>query len=261
MPTDRAAIIRDGVEALNRGDWSAIVPHLASDVVLDNTRTRGENQRFFRGAEEVRQAWESTVDVWAAVHTEIGEPTGIGDRVVVPLFGNFRGRQGIEVTTNPAWLFTFRGDKVAEICFYQDEHEALEAAQESQANVEVVRSIVTPWERGDFSSADWAHPDVEFIVADGPLPGRWTGVPAMAGAWREAVTAFDQLRTEVEEYRALDDERVLVLMRLSGRGHASGLDVGDLVMNGVNLFHVRDGKVTRLVLYWDRERAIADGLF
>jgi ketosteroid isomerase-like protein len=30
-------------------------------------------------------------------------------------------------------------------------------------------------------------------------------------------------------------------------------------MKGVNLFHVRDGKVTRLVLYWDREHAAADG--
>jgi ketosteroid isomerase-like protein len=49
-----------------------------------------------------------------------------------------------------------------------------------------------------------------------------------------------------------------VLMHLSGRGRTSGLEVGDIRMKGANLFHLRDGKVTRLVLYWDREHADPD---
>jgi ketosteroid isomerase-like protein len=128
----------------------------------------------------------------------------------------------------------------------------------SQENVEVVRSIFAAWERGDYSSAEWAHPEISFVVVDGPTPGSWTGVAAMAQAWREALSAFEELRAEADEYRALDDERVLVLMHLSGRGKTSGLEVGDIQMNGANLFHVRDGKVTRLVLYWDREHALPD---
>jgi ketosteroid isomerase-like protein len=128
----------------------------------------------------------------------------------------------------------------------------------SEENVEVVRSIFAAWERGDFSSVEWAHPEIDFVMGDGPTPGSWTGVAAMAEAWREGLSAFEELRSEADEYRALDAERVLVLMHFSGRGKTSGLEVGDIQMKGANLFHVRGGVVTRLVLYWDRERASAD---
>ncbi len=128
----------------------------------------------------------------------------------------------------------------------------------SQENVELVRSIFAAWERGDYSSAEWAHPEIEFVAADGPTPGSWTGVAAMAEAWREALSAFEDLRAEASDYRALDDDRVLVLMHFSGRGKASGLEVADIQMKGANLFPVRDGKVTRLVTYWDRQRAFAN---
>ena len=128
----------------------------------------------------------------------------------------------------------------------------------SQENVEVVRSIFAAWERGDFSSAEWAHPEIEFVVGDGPTPGSWTGVVAMAATWREALSAFEELRVEADEYRTLDDERVQALVHFSGRGKTSGLEVGDIQMKGANLFHVRDGVVRRLVLYWDRTRAFAD---
>jgi hypothetical protein len=60
-----------------------------------------------------------------------------------------------------------------------------------------------------------------------------------------------------EEYRELDGERVLVLIRFGGRGKTSGVEVGQMQSKGANLFHIRDGKVTRLVIY-DRERAFAD---
>ena len=119
----------------------------------------------------------------------------------------------------------------------------------SEENLEVVRSTFAAWERGDFHSAEWAHPEIVFLVADGPSPGRWTGVSAMAEAWSEALGAFEKLRCEADEYRVLDDERVIVFMHLSGRGKASGLEFGDVRMNGANLFNVRDGKVTSFVLY------------
>jgi ketosteroid isomerase-like protein len=49
-----------------------------------------------------------------------------------------------------------------------------------------------------------------------------------------------------------------VLVHYSGRGKTSGLDVTQMRTEAAGVFHVRDGKVTRLVFYFDRERALAD---
>ncbi len=121
-----------------------------------------------------------------------------------------------------------------------------------------MRSIFAAWSRGDFSSADWAHPEIEFVLADGPNPGAWQGIAAMARAWGEAISAFEDLHVEAEEIRALDDERVLVLTHNTGRGKVSGLELAEMATRGANVFWVEDTKVTRLVLYFDREGALAD---
>jgi hypothetical protein len=41
-------------------------------------------------------------------------------------------------------------------------------------------------------------------------------------------------------------------------GKSSGLEIAQARRQGASLFQFRDGKVFRLVLYWDRERALSD---
>jgi hypothetical protein len=62
----------------------------------------------------------------------------------------------------------------------------------------------------------------------------------------------------VEEFRELDAERVLVLTHSTGRGKASGMEISDKWTKAACVFHVRSGKVTRHVVYLDRERAFVD---
>jgi ketosteroid isomerase-like protein len=126
------------------------------------------------------------------------------------------------------------------------------------ANLDLVRSLYAHWERGDYGSVGWAQPEIEFEIADGPSPGRWLGVAGMIDAYREVMNAWEGYSAKAEEYRELDGERVLVLQRLSGRGKTSGIEIGEIQPNAAGVFYVHDGRVSRITLYWDRDRAFAD---
>jgi hypothetical protein len=72
------------------------------------------------------------------------------------------------------------------------------------ANLDLVRSIVASCERGDFASAEWAHPEIDYAVADGPDRASWTGLAEMAEAVRGGERPWKDFRVEADEYRELD---------------------------------------------------------
>jgi hypothetical protein len=129
-------------------------------------------------------------------------------------------------------------------------------------NLDLVRSIYADWQQGEMRSSGWADPEIECVIADGPAPGRWIGTVAMAAAWRDFMSAWEEWRVEVDEYRELDSERVLALEYRSARAKISGVEIGQTVgqtrSKGASLFQVRTGQVTRFVTYFDRQRAFAD---
>ena len=129
----------------------------------------------------------------------------------------------------------------------------------SSSNLDLVRSIVAPWERGDFSSAEWAHAGIEFVIPDGPSPGSWSGLAGMATGYRGYIDVYENVRIDVEQVRELDDETVVALFRRIGRAKTSGIvELPGREMEGAVIFHLRGGRVSRLVLYFERERALVD---
>jgi ketosteroid isomerase-like protein len=124
----------------------------------------------------------------------------------------------------------------------------------SAENVEIVKGIFARWERGDFSSVDWADPEIEFTMP-GPDPKVHRGIEAMARAWADWLRAFKAFGIEPTEFHDAGD-RVVVGQVFRGEGRGSGLPLDDIT--GACVFTLRDGKVVRFAGYTTIERALAD---
>jgi ketosteroid isomerase-like protein len=120
-----------------------------------------------------------------------------------------------------------------------------------EENVEIVRSIHRAWEKGDFSSADWADPDIEYSPPHERRLSR--GVTEMGRRFGEWIAAWENLRVSAEKIVGADD-RVVVLNRFQGRGKESGTPTVDF--SGASFFTLREGKVVMLEFFWDHQEAL-----
>jgi ketosteroid isomerase-like protein len=125
-------------------------------------------------------------------------------------------------------------------------------------NLDLVRSLFAAWQQSDWSPIEWADPQIEFVLADGPDPRTMKGLPAMAAFWREFLTAWTGYGVQADEIRELSAERVFVVLQAVGRGRTSGVELGQTDKKGANVFHISAGKVTRLVIYFDHAHALDD---
>jgi ketosteroid isomerase-like protein len=123
----------------------------------------------------------------------------------------------------------------------------------SQENVEIAQEIFGSWERADFSSAEWADADIEFMLQSGADDAVHRGIEAMGQEWAEWLRAWDEFRVEAREFIDLGDD-VLVLVEFGGRGKASGVPTEALL--GGCLFSFRDRRVIRLTTFTDRAEAL-----
>lgn len=128
----------------------------------------------------------------------------------------------------------------------------------SQENIDLVRSIYADWERGDFSYSGWAHPEIEHTDVEGPLAGATGELAHIGQGVREFLSEWADFRLLADRLQALDAERVLAFDHRAGRSRTSGLELSAVRTDGARLFHIRGGKVSRIVVYFNRERALTD---
>ena len=124
----------------------------------------------------------------------------------------------------------------------------------SQAIVQIAKQVIDAFNRRDVDAIfECVNPDLEWLPAmpfgGGPLRGR-EGIESYV---REVSDSWDEYRVVAEDFHVLDDERVLVLSRIEGRGAGSG-GLVDAAMG--QIFDFRDGKISRVRTYLDHGEAL-----
>jgi hypothetical protein len=125
----------------------------------------------------------------------------------------------------------------------------------TSANLELVRSIYTSWERGEHRY--WADPQIQYVTVGVSDSGPRHGAHAVA-TFRGWLSAEIDWKATDHNYLELDRERVLVPYRLGSRGRGRGSSRGPARMEGATLFELRGHRVTRIVQYFDRDLAFAE---
>jgi ketosteroid isomerase-like protein len=121
-------------------------------------------------------------------------------------------------------------------------------------NVRVVMAAYEAFDRRDIEAgAALATPDFEWRPYLESLRGEsFRGPDGVRAFMRELDTHFE--RFEIERLRYAEaGERVVVFCRSSGRGRGSGVE---LEIESIHVWELREGKVTRLVTYLDRDEAL-----
>jgi ketosteroid isomerase-like protein len=128
----------------------------------------------------------------------------------------------------------------------------------SEENVELVRRAYAelgpyPAEVDPSAFARFAAPDVELdlsaVYSDAP---RVRGLEAAIGLTR-SLPWGRSVKLEPERFFDVDDDRVLVFMRVTAKGEGSGVPVE---LRDAHELTIRDGLCTRIKVYLDRNQAL-----
>jgi len=119
-----------------------------------------------------------------------------------------------------------------------------------------VRTGYDAWNGGDRSYVlDNLSPDVVWVTPpDDPDQDVFRGHEAVSGFWNQWRAAVGQLRFEVQDM-VEEGNRVLAVVKRSGVGRQSGLEVSDVVCQVY--FFDEDGKCSLVREFYDRNAAMA----
>jgi uncharacterized protein len=126
----------------------------------------------------------------------------------------------------------------------------------SRENLELLYRYGQVYGAGDLDRcvSEFFAPDIEYHqAAEDPDAGLRRGRQAVKRFFAEWLEMFERMRFETEDYIDVDDERVFVWTRWTGRGRASGADAN---WHLAHIYTIRDGQIVRVEEYYDKAEAL-----
>jgi ketosteroid isomerase-like protein len=126
----------------------------------------------------------------------------------------------------------------------------------AEENVEVIRRLVEAFNEGGMGSAktlDFFDAGAVFEEPpEQPGPTVAEGRDEVSRVFGKFDEAWEEHRSEPTEFRAIDENRVLLL----SIEHFRGRDGIEITQPSGTLFTLSDGKVVRMQAFWERENAL-----
>jgi ketosteroid isomerase-like protein len=127
VSADRAALLREGFERINRGDLEGFMTLLHEDVAW--TEQMLPEKKAFQGHEGVRQWFEHVTQAFTWGRFELVSYEDRGDDAVAEVVVHTTGiESGVPITARVFQVIRFRDGKIATITALQDRDEARRAA-------------------------------------------------------------------------------------------------------------------------------------
>ena len=123
--------------------------------------------------------------------------------------------------------------------------------------MELVRRTYDAFHRGDMDAMlAEIHPETAWCV-DAAIPGAvqvYRGHDGLRKYLAEAQEPFEEIRFDLEDFIDAGEDRVILVATINVRGKLSG---AESALRGYELFTVRDGKLARREVFFDRDEALA----
>jgi ketosteroid isomerase-like protein len=124
----------------------------------------------------------------------------------------------------------------------------------SQENVRLVESAIAAINARDIDGyLACCTENVKLETPMAAVGGVYEGIDGIGRFFTDIEEAGPDFRIEIDGVEEIDSKRVLVFMRASSTGRASGLR---MAAPSTNVYDLIDGKIKRIRIFWDRSEAL-----